>query len=488
RGLQDLERGLSQRPRRATIDLLAAALGLSPDDRAAFLAAARARAASPADGHLAALSPVGAAEPLVGRETELAGLRRFLRDGGAGELAPTVLLLAGEPGIGKTRLLYAAAQQALADGWRVLAGGCQRRGGQEPYAPLVDALAHYIRTLPPERRRTDLAGCAWLARLLPVLAERLKELSTGVLPPDQERRLIHAAVERFLTNVAGPAGTLLILDDIQWAGPDALDLVNTLARKRALPLRVIGAYRDTEARAGEPLGMLLADLAHAGLVRRQPLGPLANEDAAILLDGLLAEAPDEERSQADQVIERAGGVPFFLVSYAQALSAGHPMGIPWDLAQGVRQRVALLPEAARHILDAAALVGRRVPRALLAATAGQPEEEVLAGLEAGCRARLLVEEGEEDYVFAHDVIREVVEAGLGAAGRASLHRRAAEALEDDSFRPAPELLAHHFALAGNQDKAVRYLEMAGDRAWSERAYAAAESQYNDAMERLARLG
>src|SRR5438067_8275540 len=108
------------------------------------------------------------------------------------------------------------------------------------------------------------------------------------LPPDQERRLLFAAVARLLQNVAGQAGTLLLLDDLQWAGPDALALLASLLHAAA-PLRVIGAYHDTEVQAEDPLASTLADLAHAGLATQHSLGPLAPADAARLLEALLAE-------------------------------------------------------------------------------------------------------------------------------------------------------------------------------------------------------
>jgi tetratricopeptide (TPR) repeat protein/transcriptional regulator with XRE-family HTH domain len=488
RGLQDLERGIHQAPRRDTLDLLAAALGLSAPDRAAFMAVAQGKA--PAQPGPAAPPPLGSIDalvPLVGRVPEQAVLDRFL----AGEAvlggAPRVLVLAGEPGIGKTRLLLAAAQQAVSRGWSVLFGGCQRRGGQDPYAPVLEALVNHIRPRRPEQLSADLEGCAWLVRLLPELAGMLDPLPGGTLAPAQERRLIFEAIQCFLTNTAGPAGMLLILDDLQWAGPDALDLMNTLARVTALPLCIVGAYRDTELQPADPLNFLLADLAQAGLVRLHPLGPLDLQDAATLLDDLLTGMTDQDRAAAAPVLERAGGMPFFLVSYAQAVQAGAVEAVPWDIAQGVRQRLALLPEAARQLLGVAAIVGRRVPRVLLTAAAGQSEEDVPAGLEAVCRARLLVEEGDDAYAFAHDVIREVVEADLGAARRAMLHGRVAAALEGT---PAarPELLAHHFIGSGDEAKAVRYLELAGDRAWSERAHVAAEGRYSDAVDRLEHLG
>jgi len=300
--------------------------------------------------------------------------------------------------------------------------------------------------------------------------------------------LIHAAVARLLANVAEPAGTLLVLDDLQWAGPDALDLINMLARSASPMLRLVGAYRDTEVRPADPLGLLLADLAQARLARQHPLGPLGADEAVALLEDLLLDVAAGKRGLVEAVQQRAGGMPFFLVSYAQALQQGSVEGVPWDLAQGVRQRVALLPEAARRLLGVAAIVGRRVPRALLVAATGQPEEDVLVGLETACQARLLLEVADDGYVFAHDLVREVVEADVGAARRAVLHRRVAEALEGDPGGAAPELLAYHYGRGGLPDQAVLYLERAGDHAWGQRAPGAAEDHFRAALERLDERG
>lgn len=486
RGLQDLERGTHQAPRWDTINLLAAALGLAGQDRVAFLATTQAQSLAP-PALLSPLAPVvpEALVPLVGREAELALLHRFLAGEGERTDAARVLFLAGEPGIGKTRLLQAAAQEAVARGWCVLFGGCQRRGGEDPYAPLPEALAHHIDLRPPESLGATLAGCTWLvrlARLAPELAEVLGPLPSTAVAPEQERRLIHAAVARVLANVAGTAGTLLILDDLQWAGPDALDVINTLARIPGTA-RIVGAYRDTEVGPADPLGLLLADLAQARLATRQQLGPLAEADAAVLLEDLLVDTPDGA-GVMDEVLRHAGGTPFFLVSYAQALRQGGMQDVPWDVAQGVRQRAAMLPEIARLVLGVAAVVGRRVSRHALTAAMEHSEDAVLAGLEAACRARLLVEDGDDAYIFAHDLIREVLEADLGAARRAMLHRQVAEALEGDPAGAAPELLAYHYVRAGIPDKAVGYLEMAGDRAASQYANGVAEEYYRQALKHL----
>jgi tetratricopeptide (TPR) repeat protein len=481
RAISDLERGRYHVPRRDSLALLVQALQLDDQDRAVLQAAARrspAGAAAPAH----AVSPL---PPFVGRTPELALVDRHL--GGAG---PPLLLLAGEPGIGKSRLLQVAAARAPDKGLRTLAGSCQRQGGHSPYSPLLEALQRYLEEMQPAELHRALRGCAWLVRMLPELADGpIDPLPHWVLSPQQEHRLMVAAVLRFLGNVAGPAGTLLVLDDLQWASPDALDLLGTLVRAAVgIPLRVIGAYRDTDLRAPDALSVLLTDLAHARLTTRRVLTPLSPAEAAQLLDGLLAGARGMDAARRNRVLERAGGVPFFVESCAHALRAEAPGAeggdaVPWDVEQSVRQRMAALPRSAHAVLRVAAILGRVVAPLLLTAASGRPEEEVLEALELACQARLLVADA-DCYRFAHDVIREVLEADLGPARRLLLHRTVADALERQPGEPPLDLLAYHYSLSPDQGKAVQYLEQAGDLARMQAAHAVAESYYRDLVWRL----
>jgi tetratricopeptide (TPR) repeat protein/transcriptional regulator with XRE-family HTH domain len=555
------ERG-RRRPYRDTVQRLADALALRPQDRAAFVAAARgpgvlasSRAYTPptaaqddypvdrpdsahrapvlAEGPshhpVGAGATVGARAPLIGRGRERAVLDLHLgQSGGEAGVAvgswsePPLLILAGEPGIGKTRLLQEAIERAPGYGWTVLQGGCQRQSDMvpfgDPYAPLLGALERHIHQGNSAARAGDLEGCAWLVRLLPELAEHgLAPIPAGLMAPAQERRLMFGAVSRYLANVAGPSGTLLVLDDLQWAGADVCALLTTLVHAsaprlaptsglsghHASPLRLIAAYRDTETRPGDALSSMVTDLAQAGLAVRHTLVPLTVGETRQLLDllaarggqgdGLIAEA-EEDRALRERVVARTGGVPFFVVRYAQDLAAapqaadGHGgEGVPWDVAQSIRHRVKALPPPAQEVLGAAAVIGRVIPPALLTAVAAHAEHETLAALAAICAAGLLVEDG-TTYRFAHDVIREVVEADVGLAPRLALHRRVAAALEDMPGAAPVEQLAYHYSHSTTPHRAVAYLERAGDGALQRAAYAAAEGYYRELVERLDALG
>src|SRR5215467_7965189 len=450
RGLSDLERGARLTPRRETVQLLAEALHLSAEERTRLEAAVRQRKAPTVQmGGESLPSPQVSLStlPFVGRAQELALLEQVLVDG------PPVLLVAGEPGIGKSRLLQAGSEWAVAQGWTVLTGGCHRRSGQEPYAPLVGALADFLRRQSPVEQRRQLQDCTWLVSLLPELAERgVVSRPAWTLPPEQERRLMFAAVARYLANVAGPAGTLLVLDDLHWAGPDALDLLQVLVRTPAdRPLRLLAAYRDTDVTSRDPLAFLVADLAREGRAGRALLAPLGEEEAESLLAQLLPETADGEPHLRHQVLQRAAGVPLFLVSCVQALLTGSltwnsSSHVPWTLREAILQRTVALPETAQRVLRLAAVIGRRVPRALLVAVAARSdltEELVLEALEACGRARLLEEAGLDSYQFTHELIREVLLTDLGTARRALLHRRVAEVLETTVPAPAVAVLAYH---------------------------------------------
>jgi tetratricopeptide (TPR) repeat protein/transcriptional regulator with XRE-family HTH domain len=504
RSIRDMERGVARVPHRDTIDLLADSLALSPEEKAAFAAAARRHSTH---AHARVAYDISSQPPLVGRAQEVALLERHLAGTG-----PPVLVLAGEPGIGKSRLLQEALAQASHREHVVLWGSCTRRAAQEPYAPLVQALHEHIHAQPPGRRRAALRGCAWLARLLPELASGpIEPLPAAALRPDQERRLMFAAVECFLRNTAGPAGVLLLLDDLQWAGPDALALLAALAHlAHALPLRVVGAYRTTEITPQAPISLLLGELAEASLVRQVTLGPLSSAEAGDLLDRLLGETAVRDPTHRTRVLARTGGVPFFLVSYAGEISqqsAGIAAGeVPWNVVQSVRRRLAALPESAQALVRTTAVIGRTVPYWLLRAVLAQPDDMIVHALEAACQVGLIVQAPDAAYSFAHDVIREVAEAELSSARRRLLHLRIAAALQGQpdaaatgalgqepflmgSTTPASvTVLAYHFQQGEDWDQALAYLVQAGDEAAAAYAHQDALNFYAQALAVSEKLG
>jgi len=480
RAISDLERGVNRAPHDDTLQLLVEALSLHPADRAALLAATQ----QPADssftllrgkGQISAIE--GATPAFVGRRNELAALDHHLVGDG-----PPILLLAGEPRIGKSRLLREATQAAPGYGLRPLEGGCQR-SGQDPYQPIVRALSRYIWTQPHEQLRSDLQECAWLSRLLPEVHAGLVEAPPNVATtPDHERRLIFDAVRRFLTRIAGTAGLLLALDDLQWAGPDALDLIATLAHDAAaIPLRIVATYRDTEAPPGAPLAIMVDDLARNHLALHLRLSALAPDEAEDLLHGMLegvVAGPEAIDPVVRQVLRRAGGAPFFLVSWAQELrsvsvSLKAPDAVPADVAQSIHQRVNALPSVVRELLGATAVIGRRAARPLLLAIARQldyRERETLDALEVAAGARLLLEDGEDGYQFAHDLVREVIGQDLSAARRVALHHHIARRLETTQGPVSPALIAHHYLRSDEPEKAFPHLLKAADHAHTASAY------------------
>ena len=243
----------------------------------------------------------------------------------------------------------------------------------------------------------------------------------------------------------------------------------------------------------DPLALLVADLAREGRASRALLTSLGEDEAAALLEELLPETAGEMRQQ---VLERAAGVPLFLVSCVQALRSGQltldgTLHVPWTLREAILQRVVALQEGAHQVLRLAAVIGRQVPRAVLVALAVRShlqEEAVLEGLEACVRARLLGEANRDAYQFSHDLIREVVLSDLGAGRRALLHRRVAEVLEATLRSLLSAIWPITTPAATSRTKPSFTWSAEGNAARARYAHTEAENAYREVIARLETLG
>ncbi|KAA9375770.1 AAA family ATPase [Microbispora cellulosiformans] len=390
-----------------------------------------------------------------------------------------VLLVAGEAGIGKTRLAEAAAGEAAALGMTVAWGRCAEDTGAPAFWPWLGVLRDLGRD-----RRADVA-------------EALAALSGG--PPDDApadaaggddpRRVLFELHER-VTAVLGAAGpALLVLDDLHWADASSLRLLAFAAGElHRAPVLVLATIRPEPGGDPEQLRDTLAALARERGVERLTLPPFTREDVAAYLAG--RDLPDGRL--AALLHERTGGNPFYLGELIRLLDSEHrldaaSLGVPEGVREVIGRRVGRLPEETRALLEAAAVLGREVSFDALETSCGLGAEEVMLRLEPAVATGLLVEvPGGFDYRFSHALVRDALYAGLGRARAARLHLRAGEALES---LPGVEVsvLAHHFGAAsraGGAVKAVEYAVRAARQAAARCAYDEAADWWGRAVDAL----
>lgn len=482
-----------RRPSRRLAERLAAALAIPADDQRAFLDAARqlraaasmrvdevprgaAADAAPAPQAAAPL-PASDLSPFVGRGREWALLSGLLErlPLGAGQ----TVLVEGEPGIGKSRLLRELARHAAAAGVPVLATRCYEIERVTPFQPVIDLASRTLDGLPT----AALAGIApvslaELAVLVPELRERvpgLPELSDDY--PEVRQARLPRAVDQLLELARRGRPAILMVDDIQWADAASAQLLQFLARRAAeRPVLVVYALRDEELDTNDQLARLVDSLRRDVGALRLPLNRLAAQESAALVAALL-----EGRLAAPGLSERlhreSEGNPFFLTSTLQSLNAGEtsadaassggPGWLPDALRAAVRVRLAHVPAALRPVLETAAVLGRRLDVDQLLELSRQPEAELLDALDALVKRRLLREEAEGGvYDFSHDKVREVVYRDIGGARRRLLHQGVAEALErrdDGHGHERDAQLAQHFEHAHLWTKALRHMVLAAQR-------------------------
>ena len=445
--------------------------------------------------------PAGEGE-LVGREEQLAAILS-----GAAAGCGRLVLVAGEPGIGKTRLAEEVARRAAARGVRVAWGRCFEGEGAPAFWPWVQVVRQLLAEVPPAQLGTVLGPSAGeLSQLLP----ELKELVPGLEPPPvvelaAARFRLYQAVTELVRQVAAVRPLLVVLDDLHWADTGSLGLLVFLATElRDARLVVLGTYRDVDLAAGQPLAETLGALAREPVVERIPLGGLGEAEVARLATTIIGSRPGERLVRA--VHDRTDGNPFFVTEllrllqsegdlHAQDALAAARRQIPVGVRDVLRRRLVRLPEQTNAVLLVAAAAGREFDLDLVEAVTRLDEERALEAIEAAVVAGLLVEDDETvgRYRFAHGLVQETLYEQVSRARRVRLHARLAETLlglhgpEDPEH--VPELARHAWAAVPvmGAEAALPYVLAAADHAMARLAYEQAEQQLRRALQLLESL-
>jgi DNA-binding CsgD family transcriptional regulator len=421
-----------------------------------------------------------ASPTFVGRVEELGVLEAAQGRAANGE--PAVVLVGGEAGIGKTRLMAELADRRRAVGARVLVGGCLSIGGDGlPYAPVVEAL----RPLPGELgvgAVRELVGPSWseLARLLPSLGEP----ASGPAGQAAQARLFELLLG-LLGRLGEQAPVLLVVEDLHWADRSTRQLLGFLVRNlRSERLLLVVTYRSDEPHPDQ-LAPYLAELDRGGRVERLELTRFGRAATVTQLTGILDTIPAADLVEA--VFVRSQGNPFFTEELLAAVRAGSG-GLPVTVRDLLRGRVKGLPEQPRQVLGVAAVAGRQVSHRLLAAVAGLDDQQLEGALRQAVAHQLLVARPSEGgYQFRHALLQEVVDADLLPGERARLHAGYAHALTrqpelaGDAPAAAAELAAHWDA-AGEPARALSARVQAGLAAERARAFAEAARHYQRALQ------
>jgi DNA-binding SARP family transcriptional activator/tetratricopeptide (TPR) repeat protein len=431
----------------------------------------------------------------VGRRRELAELAGALDDALAGR--GRLVLLVGEPGIGKSRLADELMAQVRGRGARVIVGRCWEAGGAPAYWPWVQSLRAYVRETDPEALRAQLgAGGADLAQLLPELHELFSDLpEPPALESEGARFRLFEAASSFLRSAAQARPLVVVLDDLHAADEPSLLLLRFLAREIAdSRLLVVCALRDVDPTMRDPLASALAELAREQRTAHIALAGLSEDDVAEYIE-LSSETRPAPRL-VEAVHAETEGNPLFVAETVRLLETeGHiadpdaHLRIPPGVRAVIDQRVGRLSERCRSLLVPASVIGREFGLDALSGLSEVPRDQLLDALDEAMAERILGEvPGSPGRLrFGHALIRDTLYDELSPARRMQLHQDAAEALEavhSDDVGPHLTELTHHYVAAapiGVADRAVECARRAGDRAASQLAYEEAARLYEMAL-------
>jgi DNA-binding SARP family transcriptional activator/predicted ATPase len=447
-----------------------------------------------------AAEPAGTAArtAFVGRDSELAELVAGLDDAFAGR--GRLVLLVGEPGIGKSRLAEELIAHARGRGARVLVGRCWEAGGAPAYWPWVQSLRTYVRDAPPDALTHELGvGAADLAEVLPDLRRRLPDLPQPASPASEGARFrLFEAATSLLLSATRDRPLVVVLDDLHAADEPSLLLLRFVAREIAASrLLMVCAYRDVDPALRDPLSSALAELIREPHTVQIPLAGLTERDVAEYVE--LSTGIEPAAWLVRAIHAETEGNPLFMAEVVRLLAgegdvAEHDahLRIPAGVRAVIGRRVGRLSEPCRDLLVSASAMGREFGLDALAQLSGLSAKDLLDVLDEAMAERVLsdVPGSPGRLRFGHALIRDTLYEELTPARRIRLHHEVAAALEAvyaaDLEPHLAELAQHYFAAApaGVGERAVEYAWRAGDRAASQLAHEEAVRLYRMAIEVL----
>jgi DNA-binding SARP family transcriptional activator/tetratricopeptide (TPR) repeat protein len=435
--------------------------------------------------------------PLIGRERDLARLAEWLDGAVAGR--GRLVVLSGEAGIGKSRLVAELTAATNRRRGRVLIGRCYETERILPFAPWVDALRsgqivqeqELLVTLEPGWR-------AELGRLLPELPGAPQEAELLPLGRGGNARHVFEAIGEVLMRLARQRPLVVVVEDLHWADEMSVRLLAFLGRRlRTVPLLALATIREEELADSLFLRQTLDELDESGQVERLTVAPLSRAETTDLVRALASPGvPDSLLATLGEEAWRASdGNAFVVVEVMHALREGAPvpgprgLPVPDRVRTLVRRRLDRLSSRSRRLVAAAAVIGRQFDFQLVQRAAELSEREAAEGVEELIRHRILRGSG-EGLEFSHDRVREVAAEELPAPIRVALHRRVAESLEELYRHDLPThalALATHYREGEVWDKAVAHLHAAGRQAASRSAHQEAVACFEECLTMLRRL-